>query len=180
MENTHRSRGGEQETVDPLAHLALLNRSKAAPGWEDFLNFGPRWYAPVWATFVGGLSLWQAEIFDNTIIVDETPTGATIFETQASLGFLFVAMLAATILSVDQFRNRKIRSKTTATGMGLTAVVVGIILAAVIVWNVAVALVGYEEFVYGWAIVAWLTTTAFFLTVRSALGRLAESHRVAA
>ena len=179
MENIHEPQHGGSDLVDPLSHLALLNRSKTSPGWQEFLNFGPWWYAPLWATFVGGLTLGQASLFDNTERISGDPSGGVVFETQAEPVFLIVGLAAAIVLTVDSLRRRTVKSKPTAIGFLLTCAVVGIVAVAMASWSVAVAVVGYESFVFGWAVVAWLATSLFFLAVRSALGRLAERRRVA-
>ena len=180
METTNEHHGGSDDLVDPLSHLALLNRSERAPEYEAFLNFGPWWHAPVWALFVGSLSLATASLPGNADVVDTGPTGGVVVETFFDPVFTVITIITAVVLTVDGLRRREVKPRPTFLGLVLTALACGIVLAAIVLWNLAILVVGYQEFLFVWAAVGWVLTTGFFLGLRSGLARVRNGQQVAA
>ena len=180
METKNEHHGGSDDLVDPLSHLALLNRSARAPEYEAFLNFGPWWHAPLWATFVGSLSLATASLQENADVVGTDPTGGVAVETSFDPLFTVITIITALVLAVGGFRRREVKPRPTLLGVALTALASLIAIATVVAWNIAVAAVGHQDFLFGWAAVAWVLTTVFFLGLRSFLARLRNGQQVAA
>lgn len=179
METTNEHHGGSDGLVDPLSHLALLNRSARAPRYEAFLNFA-WWHPPLWATYVGGLALGLASIPGSAEVGRTSPTGGVIIETHFGPLFAVIAALAAVALSADGFRRREVKPRPSLLGAGLTVIASAIAVAAVVAWNVAILIVGYQEFLFVWAAVGWVLTTAFFVGFSRALNRFRKGQRVAA
>lgn len=171
MENTQGTQSEESELVDPLAHLALLKRSRSAAEYEDFLNFGPWWYAPSLATIIGGMTLWLAEPVE---------IGFGLFESPTRIVYLLAALMSTLAVCVHWFRNRELKSKPTKNSFVLGCVAVLVTWVIIAAWGTAVSTIGYEDFVVVWAAVAWAITTTFFLVVRSGLDRIRSNRRVAA
>ena len=159
METKSDRPGGTDDSVDPLSHLALLDRSTRAPEWEAFLNFGPWWYPPLFATFIGSLALYGVSSAQNWFLVATFVTG--------------------TVISVHAFRNREVRPKPTTLGFVLTMVATLTLIAAISAWNMVAHSVGYEDFWFEWALAAWILTTGFFAGIRSLLLRVRSGRRVA-
>ena len=87
--------------------------------------------------------------------------------TNVLLGVLAVA--AAATVGIHGRQRRKVRPSFSRRG-GLF--VIGMVVVAWVViglWGTAVSSIGYGELLWGWAIVGWLVTSAFFLLVRSGL-----------
>ena len=180
METKNEHHGGSDDFVDPLSRLALLSRSARAPEYEAFLNFGPWWHAPIWATFVGSLSLATASLQENADVVGTSATGGVAVETFFDPLFTVITIITALVLTVDGLRRREVKPRPTLLGVALTALACVIAIATVVAWNIAIGVVGYQDFLFLWAAVGWVLTTGFFLGLRSFLSRLRNGQQVAA
>ncbi len=169
--------GYGNDDVDPLSHLALLNRSKSAAEYEEFLNFGPAWYAPLFATAIGASALFTADVGASAEQVSADPV---VFETSGHPAYLIAVVMSLVVLGVHYYRNRLVKPKTTKMSVALTLVAIAVLIAVAAVWNTAVAVIGYDDFVIGGAALAWVLTTGFFLALRAGLDRVRLSRRVAA
>ncbi len=165
------------DTVDPLSHLALLKRSKSAPEYEELLNFGPAWYAPLVATAIGASALFAADIGASTTQVSSDPV---VFETSGHPAYLVAIVVSLVFLGAHYYRNRVVRPKATKTSVALMLVAIAVVIAIAAVWHTAVVVIGYDDFVIGGAVLAWALTTGFFLALRAGLDRVRLSRRVAA
>lgn len=145
--------------VDPGADLAIISRAQRELALEDFLNFGPLWYAPALATLIGGLSMFGRDFNDNWSVL----YGAA-------------AVLAGLTMAVHDYRRRRVRPKFSLRSAMFVVVVIVICWVVSGLWGTAISTISYEDFVPTYAIVGWLLTTAFFLLVRASLG-LARSRR---
>lgn len=166
METRNEHHGGSDDFVDPLSHLALLNRSTRAPEYEAFLNFGPWWYCPLWATFTGFFTLWARAR-------DQDASGTT------STAFLLVSLVAASVLSAHWFK-REVQPRVTPLSVLLSGLACAIVWSVGIVWSVAVNIIGYQDFLVPWVPIGWISSTAFFFILRAVLLRLRARTKVAA
>lgn len=103
MENQPSAAGRDGVPIDPLAQLSLLDRSRRAVEYEAFLNFGPWWYAPLFATMIGASTLSTAELTSSTEQISSNPA---VFESSLNLGYLALVLLSAVVLIVHWYRNR--------------------------------------------------------------------------
>lgn len=143
----------QSTSAQAAADLRLLERAKSAVQFDEVLDLGPRWYAPMLATMVGGLSLFGqgfSSSFWNAIV-----------------GISAVA--AGGVMSVHDYRRRTVRSRPSIRGAVAVAVIVLICWAVVAAWGTAISSIGFERFVPTFAIVGWVLTTVFFLAVRAGL-----------
>ena len=168
METTNEHHGGSDDFVDPLSHLALLSRSARAPEYETFLNFGPWWHAPIWATFFCALTLWARAGDEVSGIV--------------STAFLTLSFLSGAVLTHHWYHKRKVQLRLlpTALGLALSALSLVIIWVLSAAWSVPINIIGYQDFLWPWAPIGWALTTAFFLGMRTFFTRIRDSRRVAA
>ncbi len=150
MENT--KSGGSPPPFDPESHLSILEEAQKVVADEYALDFGPSWYAPVLATMIGGLTLFNNAQSELT-----------------NLLYLGAAGLATVVYVVHGSRRTSIRPRTTGRGFAGIVFVCVVLLAVVIAWGTAISTIGYEDFVPVWATVGWLATTALFLGIRLAL-----------
>lgn len=155
MEN---KRGESPQTVDAEADLALLDRAKRSVAVDQFMDFGPWWYGPLFATMFAGLTLFQAAVgFAQSLMF-----GA------AGLG-------SATFIAFHDYRRRGVRWPVTHRSIGsLVGVALGVVVTFVVIglWGTAVSTIGYADFVPWYLMAGWLLTTAFYLGARAFLGRL--------
>lgn len=140
---------------DPAADLALLKRSKASVGIDQILDFGPWWYAPLFATGIGGMTLFNQPSAGDW-----------------SFAYAAVGLLSLLALGTHDFRRRKVRQRTSWRTFTLSIPIVLGAIVLIALWGTAVSTMGYERFVPGPALGAWVLTTGFLLAVRAALHRL--------
>jgi hypothetical protein len=135
--------------VDPASDLDLLDRAQSTVDVDQVLDFGPWWYAPLLATMIGGLTLFgQATSRWLSIVAG------------------LAAVTAGVVLSVHDYRRRKVRlrrSMRSAVFIGLIVVITWLLIAA---WGTAISSLGAERFVPGPAVAAWALTTIALLGVR--------------
>ena len=138
--------------VDPAADLAMLDRAKSSVDLNPILDFGPWWYAPLFATMLAGLTLFsQPEAGDW------------------SFAYAFVGIATAIALPVHDFRRRKVRSRRSGHSFMIGFPIAMGAFAVVATWGAAVSAIGYERFVPGYAIIGWLITTGLMLVLRALL-----------
>lgn len=139
-------------SVDAASDLQILNRAKSATEVDQFLDFGPWWYAPLLAITVGGLVLF-GQAFDNlwNVVVG----GA--------------AVAAGCVVSIHDYRRRAVRLRPTTRSAALTGLVIVICWAIIAAWGTAISSLGYERFVPGYAALGWLATSLVFLGIRQGL-----------
>lgn len=142
----------KRDAVDPIADLATISSAKRNVAVDDFLNFGPWWYAPALATLMGGLSLFGQDFTDRWSVV----YGA-------------IGVLAGAIMAVHDYRRRRIRPKGSPVAFLLLIAMLVITWIAIGSWGTAISTIGYEDFVPTYAIISWMLTFAFFLVIRSCL-----------
>ena len=131
MESKSSRRG---RPTDPAADLELLNQSKAVVELDHFLDFGPWWYAPMWATAVGGGTL-AAQGLGNFL----------------NVAGLLAFVVAATVVSVHDYRRRRVWPDSSARSLLLAIPVLLGIWFLVAAWGTAISTLGYEVFVPGYA-----------------------------
>lgn len=170
MENKHEPQKGGPDLVDPLSHLALLERSKTAPGSESFFNFGPWWYAPLCANVIAGLSLWGG-------VVDTTLGQAGVVVVRPAA--IVVALVSAAVLAVHGLRNEQVKAKPTLAGFVFTIAAVIVIMAVLGIWGTAISAIGWGQVNAIHVFVGWALTTAFFLALRKGLHHVRDNRRVA-
>ena len=104
MANTKGSGPGSSTSpiVDPAADLELLDRAKSTVPIDEFLDFGPWWYAPLLATLIGGLSLFGADV-----------------DSGWNLAAGVVAVAAGGVVAIHDFKRRAVRSRPSKMGVGL-------------------------------------------------------------
>ena len=141
--------GGAIPPTDPAADLELLNRSKSIAELDQMLDSGPWWYAPMFATVFGGWTL-AAQGLSNSL----------------NVAGLLAGIVAVAVVSVHDYRRRRIWTDPSARSLLLVVPVVLVIWFLSAAWGSAVSTLGYEEFVPGYAVLAWLLTTVFLLGVR--------------
>ncbi len=171
MENTHEPQHGGSDLVDPLAHLALLNRSKGASEYDHFLYFGPRWYALLFANVIAGLSLWGG-VVEGTFGAPE--------EISIRPAALALALLSTVVLGVHSIRNDRVKAKPTIASFLLTLVAVFVVMGILAMWGIAISAIGWDEVTFLHVSLGWAFTTGFFLALRFGLHRVRDSRRVAA
>lgn len=159
MENTTSGMSGAAESrkVDPAADLAVLRRAKESVDIGQVLDFGPAWYAPMVATMLAAITLFGQEFVGDWSFV-----------------YAAVGIGTGAIVSVHDFRRRKVRQRPSVRSAAATIpIVLGsfVVLAA---WGTAVSSIGYERFMPGYAVVGWLVTTGLLLAVRSVLNGLSS------
>ncbi|NNE94628.1 MAG: hypothetical protein HKN24_01210 [Acidimicrobiales bacterium] len=138
----------QNDELDPQADLALLERARASVEFDQALDFGPWWYAPLAAAAIAA---------------------ATLFSQDGSSGMLGLVMIACLMLAAHDRHRRPVRPRPSARsamlivpfGLG-TFVLIGL-------WGTAVSSIGYDDFVPGWALLGWILTTALFLGIRAIL-----------
>lgn len=143
---------GAASAIDAAADLDLLNRSKAVIDLDQFLDFGPWWYAPFLATMIGGLTRF-----------------GQAFSGVGNIFALVIAAAAGGAVSLHDYRRRPVRARRTLRSFGYLLAIVVISWIIIGAWGTAASSMGYESFFPGWAAVAWLLTTAVLLATRSLL-----------
>ena len=138
--------------VDPAADLAMLERAKSSVDLNQILDFGPWWYAPLFATMISCVTLFSQPDAGDW-----------------SFAYAALALTTAATISIHDFRRRQVRMRPSRRSfMVMLPVVLGLfgILAA---WGTAVSTIGYERFVPGYAFAGWLTTSGLLLALRALL-----------
>ncbi len=155
------SHSSEPPELDPAADLDLLDRARSVVEVDQVLDFGPWWYAPLLATMIGGLTLFGHDV--------------TGFGTATAAGV--VALLAGGILAVHDYRRRSVRLRRSARGAGFLGLFVLVAWLIIGAWGTAVSSLGYERFVPGYAVLAWMLTTAALLGIRAGLQVIRSRRR---
>lgn len=138
--------------VDAAADLELLDRAKSRVDIDQFLDFGPWWYAPLLATVLGGFSLFGQD-----------------FSNLWNILFAVAGLAAGCAVSIHDFRRRAVRLRPTRRSAAFVVFIVVISWMMVAAWGTAISSLGYERFVPGYAALAWGLTSAAFLGIRAAL-----------
>lgn len=138
--------------VDAAADLKLLSRAKSEVEIDQFLDFGPWWYAPGLATVIAGGTLFAESLNNNWNVV---------------MGL--AALGAGTAVIIHDYRRRGVRVQRSSRSFKLSAVVVVLMYLIVGLWGTAISSVGYERFVPGYAVLGWVITSLFFLGIRQVL-----------
>lgn len=155
MESTSKADSGTSSprSVDPAADLALLGRAKSVAHLDQFLDFGPWWYAPMLATTIGGLMLFGQAV-------------GNLFWNGA-IGL--VAVMAGALVTVHDYRRRAVRSGPSTRGAGFLGLIVVLCWLIIAAWGTVISSLGYERFFPGYAVGGWALTTLVFLGVRAIL-----------
>lgn len=138
--------------VNPAADLDLLERARSTVPIDEFLDFGPWWYAPLLATLIGGLSLFGADV-DNGW----------------SIAAGVVAVAAGGVVAVHDHRRRTVRSRPSKRGVGFLALTLLIMWVIIAAWGTAQSSLGIERFVPVYAALAWVLTSLVLLAIQQAL-----------
>jgi len=139
-------------TVDPAADLELLARARSEADIDQFLDFGPWWYAPLLATMIGGLTLFGRG-----------------FDTVGSLLILAVALTAGGIVGAHDRRRRAVRLRPTRRGLGFLLIMIAFLWALMAAWGTAASSIDWDTSVPGYAAIGWALTTLTLLAVRTLL-----------
>lgn len=155
MESTSEpdSDSSPSQPIDAAADLELLDRAKSVVHVDQFLDFGPWWYAPLLATTVGGVVLF-GQAFTN-------------FFWNGVVGV--VAVAAGCVVSVHDYRRRTVRSRRSTRGVAFVGLIVLLCWLIIAAWGTAISSLGYERFVPGYAAVGWVLTSLVLLGVRVVL-----------
>lgn len=138
--------------VDAASDLELLNRAKSVAELDQFLDFGPWWYAPLFATMIGGFTMFaQANSFISSAVM-----GAA-------------ALTAAGFSSIHDYRRRTVRTRTSQRSFWYAFLMVVTIFGITAAWGTATSWLGYERFFPGYAALGWVLTSLTFLGIRAAL-----------
>ncbi|MEL7158973.1 MAG: hypothetical protein AAFN30_20600 [Actinomycetota bacterium] len=156
MESTSdcRESPADPATRTPSDDLALLERAASVVNTDQYLDFGPWWYAPMLATSIGGLSLFGPAVDGDWKAVTA-----------------LVAVGAGAVVSVHDYRRRTVRLRPSIRGAVYVTGMVVLIWMLVATWGTALSALGWERFVPGYAIAAWVLTSLLLLGVRATLLR---------
>lgn len=149
------------DPIDPAADLDLLDRAQSVVDVDQILDFGPWWYAPLLAALIGGLTLFGQDV------------GGI-----ANVAAGVVGVAAGIIVAIHDHRRRAVRLRGSARSAGLLAVIVVLFLVLIGSWGTAVSSLGYERFVPGYAVLAWLLTSMTLLGVRAGFHALRRRRPV--
>ena len=163
MESTqHGGRIDPPSHVDPAADLELLNRARLLVDDDQFLDFGPAWYAPALATVVAGLSLF-----------------GRAFDDYWNIAAGLAALGAGAAVSLHDYRRRAVRQRASKRGAVFVGLIVLTCWAIAAAWGTATSTIGYDRFVPGFAVLGWLLTTALLLVIRAGLSNIRTRKRLA-
>ncbi|MFV0524362.1 MAG: hypothetical protein ACK5RL_07695 [Acidimicrobiales bacterium] len=143
-------------TPDPARDLVELERARHASALEPVLDFGPWWYAPVFAALLAGVAAGSYS--------------GVVSDSWVARFFLLAGLL---LVSFHQYQARRFVGRWSRLSVVMTLAVAALVVLVVFLWTLVQSLLDLSGApAYLLLLAGWVVVTLLLLAVRAGLGRL--------